>query len=583
MPAVVNEVTNSVELPAFYEWSWPDHPDDMNDSDARMRAGRRLPEHLTTRTRLEDAELAVAYGELLEGGQGRNPADGRERRRPAARNARPSPGGQAADGDRDRRGAERPRGRRVRHRAGGRNGRAGTSTGTLGSNRRALSRHLGAQREDAGHRRRGNPAQRGRTHQPAHESDRQLYGKRHRRLRGRVASRDRAGPQHRRPAERARRGDRARTEKRTDAGAAGRHRLLDKHRKGSSDRKRTDPDRQRNGRIVRSAVRPRARHAGRRLRRAAKRGRARNGRSGREHHHQPRNERLRSRVDTTRAGTAARSRAGAAARPVAAAGAGHPDRHRRESVLPAVAGTRADTKHRTHPGEARGHLRRAAADVRRAAPGMGKRAKRTRPPNHAGRAGRAADRDAEAGTPARGTANAASRRPPTRRRRTRPRAAEREPAGRRQNRTRAADREPDRDDAARAHRPPQPRQSPTRPAPLLHRLRTAAEGNRRSNRRRANRSPGRRRATRGPRTRKREPGAPFQNVARLGVEENTDATGSQRTDKQRRAAELFRVVLAGPPGFDDRQRRTHALRTRPSRTANARCAAPGDGPGRGVR
>ena len=69
MPAVVNEVTNRVELPAFYEWSWPDHPDDMNDSDARMRAGRRLPEHLTTRTRLEDAELAVAYGELLEEGK----------------------------------------------------------------------------------------------------------------------------------------------------------------------------------------------------------------------------------------------------------------------------------------------------------------------------------------------------------------------------------------------------------------------------------------------------------------------------------------------------------------------------------
>ena len=69
MPAVVNKVTNRVELPSSYEWSWPDHPDEMNDSDARMRAGRTLPEHLTTQTRLEDADLAVAYGKLLEEGK----------------------------------------------------------------------------------------------------------------------------------------------------------------------------------------------------------------------------------------------------------------------------------------------------------------------------------------------------------------------------------------------------------------------------------------------------------------------------------------------------------------------------------
>ena len=69
MPAVVNKTTNRVELPSAYEWSWPDHPDEMNDSDARMRAGRTLPEHLTTQTRLEDADLAVAYGKLLKEGK----------------------------------------------------------------------------------------------------------------------------------------------------------------------------------------------------------------------------------------------------------------------------------------------------------------------------------------------------------------------------------------------------------------------------------------------------------------------------------------------------------------------------------
>ena len=69
MPTVVNERANRVELPAYYEWSWPDHPADMSDSDARMRRPRNLSEHGTAHTPLDDADLAVAYGELLADGK----------------------------------------------------------------------------------------------------------------------------------------------------------------------------------------------------------------------------------------------------------------------------------------------------------------------------------------------------------------------------------------------------------------------------------------------------------------------------------------------------------------------------------
>ena len=71
MPPVVNEQTNSVELPSYLEWSWPDHPESMSDTDARMRCARGLAERPTPDAPLQGTELAVAYGELLAEGKAR--------------------------------------------------------------------------------------------------------------------------------------------------------------------------------------------------------------------------------------------------------------------------------------------------------------------------------------------------------------------------------------------------------------------------------------------------------------------------------------------------------------------------------
>ena len=71
MPAVVNEQTNSVELPSYYEWSWPDHPQSMTDTDARMRCARGLTEGPAPDAPLNDTDLAVAYGKLLAEGKSR--------------------------------------------------------------------------------------------------------------------------------------------------------------------------------------------------------------------------------------------------------------------------------------------------------------------------------------------------------------------------------------------------------------------------------------------------------------------------------------------------------------------------------
>ena len=71
MPAVVNDRTNSIDLPAFYEWSWPDHPEGMSDADARMRVPRHLSETGAARTTLSHEDLAHAYGSLLEDGGAR--------------------------------------------------------------------------------------------------------------------------------------------------------------------------------------------------------------------------------------------------------------------------------------------------------------------------------------------------------------------------------------------------------------------------------------------------------------------------------------------------------------------------------
>ena len=110
----------------------------------------------------------------------------------------------------------------------------------------------------------------------------------------------------------------------------------------------------------------------------------------------------------------------------------------------------------------------------------------------------------------------------------------------------AAPRETDGDDAAEEHGPPPPRQGPTRPAPLLDRLRTAAGSNRRFERRRVKRSAERRTAARVPHARGSRSQGPFRNTARLGVEENTHASRRQPGDGSRRAPVTIRVVLAGP-------------------------------------
>ena len=65
MPTVVNERTNRVELPNYYEWSWPDHPAEMTDTDARMRCARGLTEGATPDAPLKETDLAKAYGKLL--------------------------------------------------------------------------------------------------------------------------------------------------------------------------------------------------------------------------------------------------------------------------------------------------------------------------------------------------------------------------------------------------------------------------------------------------------------------------------------------------------------------------------------
>ena len=65
MPTVVNERTNRVELPNYYEWSWPDHPAEMTDTDARIRCARGLTEGATPDAPLKETDLAKAYGKLL--------------------------------------------------------------------------------------------------------------------------------------------------------------------------------------------------------------------------------------------------------------------------------------------------------------------------------------------------------------------------------------------------------------------------------------------------------------------------------------------------------------------------------------
>ena len=71
MPAVVDQRRQRVELPSHYEWSWPDHPKDMTDADARMRVGRHMSETIAEKTKIPRDDVAVAYGRLLAEGKAR--------------------------------------------------------------------------------------------------------------------------------------------------------------------------------------------------------------------------------------------------------------------------------------------------------------------------------------------------------------------------------------------------------------------------------------------------------------------------------------------------------------------------------
>ncbi|MDE2906569.1 MAG: hypothetical protein OXQ28_10855 [Acidobacteriota bacterium] len=73
MPIVVNRKTNALEIRGACEWSWPDHPHEMSDAEARIRVHRAepVPGPETDHRRSDEAGLAVAYGKLLESGEAR--------------------------------------------------------------------------------------------------------------------------------------------------------------------------------------------------------------------------------------------------------------------------------------------------------------------------------------------------------------------------------------------------------------------------------------------------------------------------------------------------------------------------------
>ena len=71
MAIVVNERADPVEVPRYYEWSWPDHPREMNGSEARVRTPRGGQSDGGVDAPLTQTELAEAYGKLLAKGGGR--------------------------------------------------------------------------------------------------------------------------------------------------------------------------------------------------------------------------------------------------------------------------------------------------------------------------------------------------------------------------------------------------------------------------------------------------------------------------------------------------------------------------------
>ena len=72
MPAVLVRSTGQIELRTDIEWSWPDHPKGMDDTEARIRVSRASgtsgSSALAT-DNLPEEHLAIRYGRLLERGE----------------------------------------------------------------------------------------------------------------------------------------------------------------------------------------------------------------------------------------------------------------------------------------------------------------------------------------------------------------------------------------------------------------------------------------------------------------------------------------------------------------------------------
>ena len=73
MPIVVKRRHDEIAVATAFEWSWPDHPKVMTDTEARIRVGRAAVEisPASQYARINEDELVTAYGKLLAQGEAR--------------------------------------------------------------------------------------------------------------------------------------------------------------------------------------------------------------------------------------------------------------------------------------------------------------------------------------------------------------------------------------------------------------------------------------------------------------------------------------------------------------------------------
>ena len=71
MPVEYHREQDQLEFPRYYAWSWPEHPVEMSDTDARLRVFRANAEPFSSGVRTHDlpSDLALAYGDLLADGR----------------------------------------------------------------------------------------------------------------------------------------------------------------------------------------------------------------------------------------------------------------------------------------------------------------------------------------------------------------------------------------------------------------------------------------------------------------------------------------------------------------------------------